>query len=714
MKNEEEYSPLSKNPFVAARARLRLSQQELARMLNTSLYALVRWEQGDLIPSDDVLKRLNELICAPKQMSTKHSDSDASSIVFASSGIKGVSLSRTAPLGGQPIQTLAEPRASILSEIFADGSFWGDGRLKLGEMLKRNSKPAMTRCEALDEEISAGKNTYTYDAHTYHTKVPPQGIATVISKYLPSGGIVLDPFSGSGMTGVAARYLGYDVVLNELSPAASFISYNFLASIDTDDFHGAIFHILKELDGLQQSLYLTKCRECGSNSLLLYTIWSYFLECNSCHKSFLLWDHCRKYGNSVREHRILSKFPCPNCGREVNKSKLRRNQSVPVRVGYRCCSRKIVEHSLTNEDYKQIQYAQRILNSFLADVPQNDLPDGVNLNQPKRHGFDTVDKLYTPRNLVACAAIWREIRRITDPALAAATAFVFTSMYQRVTRLSEYRFWGGSGNMANFNVPHISNEANVFVTFERKAETIRKHLVATVPSYRGCSTIRTGSATSLEFLPDESIDFIFTDPPFGSNINYSEMNLLWESWLGAFTNCTAEAIVNRIQSKDIEAYCVLMTHCLTEAFRVLRTNHWMVLVFMNSSNKVWNALRRSIDTAGFSIQYVNIFDKQHGTFKQFVSENTAGADLMIHCQKTVAHKHQRNSTRSAKVSNFVKRERERGRLPRFPFVHVERETEIDYRTLYSRYVATAIQDGLAIVSFPDFREKAAAVLEKYR
>ena len=334
---------------------------------------------------------------------------------------------------------------------------------------------------------------------------------------------------------------------------------------------------------------------------------------------------------------------------------------------------------------------------------------GVNLNQPKRHGYDSVDKLYTPRNLAACGAIWREIRKLADPELASAIAFVFTSMYQRVTRLSEYRFWGGSGNMAHFNVPQISNESNVFVTFQRKAETIRKHLVSTAQHYSGTCVIRTGSATHLEFLPDESIDFIFTDPPFGANINYSEMNFLWESWLGTFTDPTSEAIVNRYQSKDIEDYRVLMTNSLKEAHRVLRANHWMVLVFMNSSKRVWDALRGAIEDAGFSVQNVNIFDKQHGTFKQFVSDNTAGADLMIHCKKTSSPDVHQNSKEGASVDAFVLQQLER--LPIFPFVHVDRESEVDYRTLYSRYVASAIQDGLTIVNFADFREEAAATLE---
>ena len=118
------------------------------------------------------------------------------------------------------------------------------------------------------------------------------------------------------------------------------------------------------------------------------------------------------------------------------------------------------------------------------------------------------------------------------------------------------------------------------------------------------------------------MDFIFTDPPFGSNINYSEMNILWEAWLGEFTDNTREAIVNSVQGKSISDYENLMRQSLSECYRVLRTGHWMLLVFMNSSKDVWEALINAVHNAGFIIERLDIFDKQHGTFKQFVSNNT--------------------------------------------------------------------------------------------
>ena len=307
--------------------------------------------------------------------------------------------------------------------------------------------------------------------------------------------------------------------------------------------------------------------------------------------------------------------------------------------------------------------------------------------------------------------LWQAIHRVDDPQLAAHAAFVFTSLYQRVTKLSEFRFWGGSGNTARFNVPFIFNESNVFVTFERKARTIQDHLATTATHYRASTVIVNASATRLSYLPDESVDFIFTDPPFGANINYSEMNLLWESWLGDFTDTQDEAIVNRVQGKDVSDYGRLMFESLAECYRVLRPNHWLVVMFMNTSARVWEALRAAIVQAGFEIRQVDSFDKQHATFKQFVSENAAGEDLVIHCFKPAGAPSVRPTLSAAapfeSVKAFLRTIDPARRV--VVYLHVGREEEIDMRQLYSDWMAMAVKDGIAPLGFADFR----SVVQEY-
>ncbi|HEY7346960.1 MAG TPA: DNA methyltransferase [Ktedonobacterales bacterium] len=690
------------------RSRVQLSQEGLAHVLGVSFVSVNRWERGAGIPSPAQLHKILEIYQASLDDQIARPFNQLERSTFSSRGIQR----------RQPSPTLFDPLPPhidlspgefppVISRVSTGQYFGSRGEDHLRLMLAEHSAPAATVDNPPQSNMSAGKNTYTYDAHTYHTKVPPQGIAELVKHYLPDGGLVLDAFAGSGMTGVACRILGYDSILNELSPAACFIANRFISTIDPGLFNAGVTAVLNELQDLRASLYTTNCRECGKATEILYTVWSYRVLCNECGHEFLLWDHCRKYGKRVRDHKILTQFPCPACGRNLEKSHLKRTIAQPVQIGYICCGSRQQEmvHPLSQADLELVSRLEALTPVAEGYYPRMDLPDGVNLRQPKNHGIDRIDRFYTPRNLAAMSHLWRAIHRIADPELAAYLAFVFTSLYQRVTRLSEFRFWGGSGNTARFNVPFIFNEANVFITFARKARTIQDHLEATAIRYRGRSAVIQHSATLLDYLPDESVDLIFTDPPFGANINYSEMNILWESWLGRFTDAHDEAIVNKVQGKDVGAYQSLMTQSLKECYRVLRSGHWLLLVFMNSSSHVWDALRAAIVEAGFEIHAADIFDKQHGTFKHFVSENTAGCDLVLYCLKPL-----HRSPKSADQSNEALRDSIFSFLSKIDvrkqtnvYLHVSREEEIDFRKLYSDWIAKAIFQGSRVLGFAEFR-----------
>lgn len=685
-----------------------LDQKGLAQYLGTSYFSVVRWERGDIEPGADVVKQLQRLLTDVKAGRAIDLVSMNANRTFASRGIRQASAAK----GFEgAVEIRDEPGPYLLSRL-RRGALWGNGEQRLAEILHDHTEAAQTVEDAVAEGVSAGKNTYTYDAHTYHTKVPPQGIAQVLRKYLPTGGLVLDPFAGSGMTGVAALTTGHDVILNELSPAASFIADRFTSQCDPAALTAAVKAVTQSLAGLRKDLYTTQCRTCAKDTELLFTVWSYKVTCSECSKEFVLWDECRSYGATVREHKFLREFPCPHCKQQVKKSRLARTTTVPVLVGYKCCSKVQSEVPPSEADLKLISSIEA--NTLIPSdfVPDFELPDGVNLSQPKRHGLTNIRNFYTARNLAAMSQIWKTIHRIDDTNLAAFLAFVFTSLYQRVTKLSEYRFWGGSGNTANFNVPYIFNEANVFVTFERKARSIIDHLETTAQSYLGRCVVNTGSATNLSFLPDDSVDLIFTDPPFGANINYSEMNMLWESWLKVYTDAADEAIVNRVQKKDAGRYQELMTKSLKECYRVLRPGHWLVLVFMNSAEDIWDRIRSAVLDAGFTIERIDIFDKQHGTFKQFVSDNTAGSDLMLHCHKPV-HENRAATTHdlvdSITVKDFL--DSRRGTVPMLPYLHVRREVDIDYRTLYSEYLADSLLQHGKMLDFATFRSQAIDILE---
>ncbi len=141
------------------------------------------------------------------------------------------------------------------------------------------------------------------------------------------------------------------------------------------------------------------------------------------------------------------------------------------------------------------------------------------------------------------------------------------------------------------------------------------------------------SATDLSNVPDVCIDYIFVDPPFGSNIMYSELNFLWEAWLGMYTNNEDEAIVNKVQLKGLSEYQDLMLASFTEFHRVLRSGRWITVEFHNSKNSVWTAIQEALQIAGFVVADVRTLDKKKGTIKQLSTSNSAKQDLIISAYK---------------------------------------------------------------------------------
>lgn len=568
------------------------------------------------------------------------------------------------------------------------------------------------------ENLVAGKNTHVYDAHTYHTKVPPEAITHLIEHYTRPGDLVLDPFCGSGMTGVAALRVGRKPILSDLSPAATFIAMNYVTPVDAQVYMQAVNDILAVCKDQELALYGTHWRKCGKIVPAEYMVWSYGLTCHDCGREFVLWDVARDERSNVRESKILTEFSCPHCNARLTKRKLQRTRLYPVQVGYWCCHGGQQEAMAQPDDFDRKTVNRE---RDAAWYPNAKLPYGVNTRQAIAHGFTTVDSLYTDRNLIAVARLWDIARRWPDRDIGAKLMFTVTSLYQRVTRLSEFRFWGGSGNIANYNIPMIFNEQNVFRVFERKAKTIRNYLATWDGRPREPFCISTQSATDLGNIPDNVIDYIFTDPPFGDNINYSEMNFLWEAWLGVYTDTTHEAIVNRVQGKTIDDYRTLMTRALTEAHRVLKPGRWLTLVFHNSSADVWAALQAALAASGFQIEQTQTLDKRHGTFKQFVSDNAVGYDLIIHCQKMSRDAPQHHLQQTALTSHASVQAFARRILAQEPegfvihYLHVKRDDEFDSRKLFSLWIKERMEAGEVVdLDYQEFRTIVNSLTELKR
>jgi len=481
-------------------------------------------------------------------------------------------------------------------------------------------------------DVRAGKGTSFYRAHTYHTKVPPQGIEQFIAHYTRPGQSVLDPFCGSGMTGIAAVRQGRRALLCDLSPAATFFAFNHCRPLDVDAFLDAGRRMLLAVEKEFGWLYATRDRDSGLEAQFEKLIWSQSLGCPACGGRYSLWDAALDGERNVR-----AEYPCPHCAAPITKKSSRPAGRVPIRVDYGSGGR--AQAPVDPADLALIERIDSL--PWPGDLwfPRVPVPERADeIRRLHNDGIATVAELFTKRNLLCIAALWREAGR--GPArLRPALQFAVTGIMQRASRLNKFipsLNISPGPILGTMYIPGFYPETNALQLFRRKLNAIAKCHRDLRPNgtAAGDVCVSTQSATDLSNLPDESIDYVFTDPPFGSNIQYSELNLLWESWLGTLTDTTCEAVMNRSQGKDVAAYGELMARAFAEIRRVLRTGAWLTLVFHNSSGEVWSAIQRALAAAGLSVRSIATFDKAHDTFKMVTAPNAVGFDVVVNCRKT--------------------------------------------------------------------------------
>lgn len=526
-------------------------------------------------------------------------------------------------------------------------------------------------------DVSEGKTDPIYKAHSYHTKVPHLAVVPSILHYTEPGDVVLDGFCGSGMTGVAAQCCGLApvdyrhkvdsefrkkgleapkwgarrVVLNDLSPAATFIAANYNLPFDVHEFTKAGSLILKEIEKELGWMYETLHSDGKKTGRIEYTVWSEVFTCPDCSGEVVFLDEALDKDTK----RVKDTFPCPHCGSELTKNKIDRCFETrfdaflksPVRLPKRRPS--LIAYKVGNNRYEKIpdEYDLEVIErieafSFPSQVPTDRMmhaPDGDDCWGDKwRAGtasFSHVHHLLLSRPAHALAALWSKAKAHPDARIRHMLLFFVEQAIWGMSVLARYAPTHFSQvNQYLSGVYYIASqhaECSPWYILDGKLGRLTKAFQSSVAEV-GAATLTTGTTARLG-LPDDSIDYIFTDPPFGDNLAYAELNFVVEAFHKCFTNVQPEAIVSAHQKKGLSEYQHLMCRCFTEYCRVLKPGRWMTVVFHNSRNSVWTAIQESLQIAGFVVADVRVLDKQQGSFNQAIAVGSVKQDLIISAYK---------------------------------------------------------------------------------
>lgn len=358
----------------------------------------------------------------------------------------------------------------------------------------------------IDNE-SYGRTDSVYNIHFYHTKVPPQAINKYIEHYTKKNDIILDFFAGSGMTGVSSLRLGRYPILIDLSPFATSIEFNNLEEIDLDLFKVFAYNVFDSVFEQYSYLYDINGIESFQRN---FTVWSEVQNCPFCKNDYLFFD---------AESISRSLIKCPICGAELHKNKLKckldqngKGIFKPVEIHYiEGNKRKAIP---VDDNEKKIINKIKNLN-IPYWIPQNELPKGYNTAQPlKSHGYNEVKDFFTKRNMLIISAFFDEIQKYKiDDNYKKRLVYAITAAMSRLTIFNRYmpshnRHVGPlSGTLY---VPKLFAEINPFKNIKEKIDSI---LNAEYDYQSDNFIISTQSATDLKNIKDNSIDFIFIDPP---------------------------------------------------------------------------------------------------------------------------------------------------------------------------------------------------------
>jgi len=592
--------------------------------------------------------------------------------------------------------------------------------------------------EPLAADVSEGKNDALYNAHAYHTKVPPRAILRYILHYTRPGDLILDGFCGSGMTGVGtqlcatppmdlreqmeaeAKKAGSQkpewgvrpCVLSDLSPIASFIAYNYASPLKVAEFETVAEQFFSSINSELSWLYETRHNE-KTTGRINFTVWSEVFLCPDCGKDVVYFSEALDQENN----KVRDNFPCPHCGVTVAKRQLQkkkeqffdqysnmtfdRNSRIPVLINY-SVDNKRYEKKPDKHDFALLKRIEtHRVNDFF---PAGELPYAHMTHERVKvadYGVHRFNHLFFPRQLIALAAMWRIASSVQDERIR---HFLLFMVEQCVWGMSiQNRYSPSHFSQVNrylsgvIYVPSQTSEVSPWYILTGKYERL---LSAVKESWaRKPSTAISVSPCSNLNAPDATVDYVFTDPPFGENIYYADLNQLVEAWHRVRTEPTGEAIIDHAKDKGLNEYQDLMRDSFKEYYRLLKPGRWMTVVFHNSHNSVWNAIQEAMSSAGFVVADVRILDKQQSSYRQVTGITAVKQDLVISAYRpstSLEDRFRLSAGTESSAWEFV-----RSHLHLLPVFlmkgsRVETIAERQVYLLYDRMVAFHVQRGFSV------------------
>ncbi len=247
-----------------------------------------------------------------------------------------------------------------------------------------------------------------------------------------------------------------------------------------------------------------------------------------------------------------------------------------------------------------------------------------NISLPKSSDVASIEQLFTDKQLAQLAYLKHLILKQKDENIIQTLLLMFSGLLNKINltyHASEGRS-EGRGNSSVFSYyryrlakkPAFIDVMTYFESRLKKVVAAKKEIAVRINSQTiGNAQIVQGTATDLSFIKTESVDYIYTDPPYGKKIPYLDLSVMWNGWLDLEVtekDYEQEAIEGGEHNKTKDEYNGLIAKSIQEMYRVLKFDRWMSFVFAHKDPEFWHLILETAEKCGF--EYAGAVKQNNG------------------------------------------------------------------------------------------------------
>lgn len=460
-----------------------------------------------------------------------------------------------------------------------------------------------------------------YTAMKYWGKKPHNIWRTYIENYASENGIYLDPFAGSAMSAFEAVKVGRKAIAFDLNPLTSFTIEALCSSFNKNNFEEELNKIVLgiEQNDIYKEYYSTRCRQCGYANAVVQNykwengkIYELGVICSKCEKKYLAEPQKEDDNKAIASIKIEPDEWYPNVpfhrspsftasfirsigGNNFSNIWTKRNLYVIAKI-----FKAILENK--NDDIKK-----QLLMGFIKTIHLC-----TKMSVPRRANADRAFSTSWGRSAYICSARQMEM----NPLLVFHGSCIGKqSVESALESVKDY-----IGKSPKILYVDKSNKSNRSTNFDIKYGIVDINTIT-------------------DFVEEESVDFIMTDPPYGGLVQYLDLSTIWLIWLEKYNSKFKPDFDSEITIKkgiqDIKTYQLRFQNGIKNLYKLLKPDGKIIFTFHNKDIAIWNAFLNAIALSGFKIEKV-IHQQNRRTGESNVANpyGTSATDFYIRCIKS--------------------------------------------------------------------------------